>query len=217
MGRIALRRTVRLVRTRRRSHSRPDRPGRGPREKIRTLIGCADPELAGRLVGALSGSPRVEAVGVAATPAEAAAKVAALRPDVVVFDIDLGGEMRGLEAGLALRRSAASPGLVMIAPDDDPGYLKGNSAGMGSEWSCLFTETAMQPGGLAYAAQCAAAAIPVVDPKLDWTRRDARRAERATSRAGPRAGAAADSYQNEWRGTIKTVSLPGSDGPPALL
>ena len=219
MGRITVRRIVRRRAVRQTAAPRLAQagPSQGSREKIRTLIGCSDPQLAARLVGALSGSSNVEAVGIAGTPAEAAEKAKALRPDVVVFDVDLGGEMRGLEAGLALRKSPKAPGVVMIAPDNDPGCLKGRSAGMGSEWSCLFTETAVQPGGLAYAAQCAAWAVPVVDPKLDWAARDARRTPRPAARPDLRPAPASDSYQDGWRGALRTVSVSETGGPPARL
>ena len=127
-------------------------------------------KLAERLAEDLAGCRRVEAVGIATTPAEAARKAAALKPDVAVLDVGLGGVMRGIDTGLALRHSGVNPGLLMLSPYDDRQRLGEMPAGMGTEWSCLFTETAMEPGALAYALQCAAWSVPVVDPKVDQVR-----------------------------------------------
>ena len=146
----------------------------------------------------------------ATTPAEAAEKAAALKPDVAVFDVDLGGELRGIDVGLALRNSASSPGLVMVSPYNDRQRLEEMPAGMGLEWSYLLTETAMKPGGLAYAAQCAAWSVPVVDPKVDQVRPAARPGRREKSRTippiVPGAAKASDAGGAGWRRAVQTFS-----------
>jgi len=184
---------------------------------VRALIGCADSKLAEKLVQALSDSGRVETVGVAATPAEAAEKAAALKPDVAVIDVNMGGELRGMDTGLALQRSGSSTGLVMISPTGDRGRLEEMPAGMGTEWSYLLAETAEEPGGLAYAAQCAAWSIPVVDPKVDRGRPAARPGRPEKSRtappAVPGAAKASNDHGSGWQGAVQTFSLPGADGP----
>lgn len=209
------------MRSRRAAVSRLGASGSRPRAKVRALIGCADVELAGRLVGALAGCAGVEAVGVATTPAEAARKAAALKPDVAVFDIDMGGEMRGVDAGLALRNCGSGPGLVMLSRYDDRHRLKEMPNGMGSEWSCLFTESAMVPGSLARAAQCAAWSIPVVDPKLRemgiGVRPGAPDAGRAARSRGRRPARASDGDAEGWQGSMQTISGSVADGSAALL
>ena len=219
MMRITFRRRTRRVRTRRTTVSRPGRPSLRRAAKVRVLIGCADLKLAERLAEELAGCSRVEAVGIATTPAEAARKTAVLKPDVAVLDVDLGGDMRGIDAGLALRHSGVNPGLLILSPNDDrhrPGKMP---AGMGTEWSCLFTETAMEPGALAYALQCAAWSVPVVDPKMDQVRAAAAFAssnERRTARlAGRRAAGTPGGIAAGWRGAVQTFSLSHGGGPSA--
>jgi len=188
---------------------------------VRALIGCADVELAGRLVGALAGCTGVEAVGVATTPAEAARKAAALKPDVAVFDVDMGGEMRGVHAGLALRNSGSGPGLLMLSKYNDRHRLKEMPGGMGSEWSCLFTESAMAPGSLAHAAQCAAWSIPVVDPKLRemgiGARPGAPGAGRAARSRGRRPARASEGDTEGWQVSMQTIAASVPDAPARLL
>ena len=212
MPRFAVRRRIRRWRTRRAAGSRAGRPDSRRPAKVRALIACADPELADRLAGALAGS-RVETVGVVATRAAAARDAAALKPDVAVFDADLGGGMRGIDGGLALRSSGSIPSLVVLCPHSDVQRLTGAPAGMGSEWSCLLTETAVQPGRLAYAVQCAAWSVPVVDPKIGQPRPAAagRKAKRRT------AAGVSDSYQSGWNRAVQTFSLSRAGAPPAAL
>ena len=176
-------------------------------------------KLAERLAEELAGCSRVEAVGIATTPTEAARKTAVLKPDVAVLDVDLGGDMRGIDAGLALRHSGVNPGLLMLSPNDDrhrPGKMP---AGMGTEWSWLFTETAVEPGALAYALQCAAWSVPVVDPKMDQIRPTAGFAswnERRTARfAGRGAAGTPGGHAVGWHGAVQTFSLPHGGGPYA--
>jgi len=186
---------------------------------VRILIGCADLKLAERLAEKLAGCSRVEAVGVATTPAEAARKAAALKPDVAVLDVDLGGDMRGMDTGMALRHSGGNPGLVMLSPNDDCHRLGEMPAGMGTEWSCLFTETAMEPGALAYALQCAAWSVPVVDPKVDRVRPaggSAGRHEKRPTRLAGRSGVGTPgSHAAGWSGAVQTFSLSHGGGPAA--
>ena len=206
MVRIILRRRTRRVRARRSAALRPARARARRPSKVRALIGCADLRLVGKLLKALAGSSRVEAVGVATTPAEAAEQAAALRPDVAVFDVDLGGEMRGINTGLALRKSGSVPGLVMLSPENERQRLKAMPPGMGSEWSCLFTESATEADGLAYAAQCAAWSIPVVDPKLGQIGPGARPPRRSLPKAS-------DAHKARWRGAVQRFSASGATGP----
>lgn len=212
MVRVTLRRRMRRVRARRTAGSRAAR-ARGRRSsKVRALIACADGKLVRKLLKALAGSSRVEAVGVATTPAQAAEQAAALRPDVAVFHVDLGGEMRGIDTGLALRKSGSVPGLVMLSSESERQRLKTMPPGMGSEWSCLFAETATEPDGLAYAAQCAAWSIPVVDPKLGRVWREARPPRRGLPKPP-------DARGSGWRGAIERFSASGAAEPasPAEL
>ena len=219
MMRITFRRRTRRVRTRRTMVSWPGRSSSRRAAKVRALIGCPDLKLAERLAEELTGCPRVEAVGVATTPAEAARKVAALKPDVAVLDVGLGGDMRGIDTGLALQHSGVNPGLLMLSPYDDRQRLGEMPAGMGTEWSCLFTETAMEPGALAYALQCAAWSVPVVDPKMDQVRPAADSVSwnerRAARLAGRGAAGTAGSHASGWRGAVQTFSPSHGGGPSA--
>jgi DNA-binding NarL/FixJ family response regulator len=75
-------------------------------------------------IGALLEEQGIRVVGGAASGAEALTQIAQSRPDVVLIDIDLGGE-----SGLALTRTlaerangASSPHMVLISTHDETEY-----------------------------------------------------------------------------------------------
>ncbi len=176
-----------------------------PSPPVQTIVGCSDPRLLQSLAGALNGSPRVDVIGVATSRAEAVEKAARLRPDAVVMDIDLDGELNGIGAGLALRTDWASPGVVVVSPHNDPSSLETMPPGLGCDWSYILRDTAAEPGRLAYAVQCAAWSIPTVDPKVDrkglGTRAYRRKAPAPVRPAG----------KDGWRGAVRTFSLSSID------
>jgi CheY-like chemotaxis protein len=67
----------------------------------------------------------VTVVGVASTSAEALARTAALRPDVTLVDIDLGGES-GLELARRLHREPglAAPPVILISTHAEQDYAE---------------------------------------------------------------------------------------------
>jgi DNA-binding NarL/FixJ family response regulator len=64
----------------------------------------------------------VEVVGVASTSAEALQKAAALRPDVTLVDIDLGGES-GFEVARRLRREVNPAPVILISTHVEDDYV----------------------------------------------------------------------------------------------
>jgi DNA-binding NarL/FixJ family response regulator len=64
----------------------------------------------------------IEVVGVASTSAEALQTAAALRPDVTLVDIDLGGES-GFDVARRLRRDADPAPVILISTHAEDDYL----------------------------------------------------------------------------------------------
>lgn len=71
---------------------------------------------------ALLGRQGIEVVGVASTSAEALQKATALRPDVTLVDIDLGGES-GFDVARRLRRDANPAPVILISTHVEDDYL----------------------------------------------------------------------------------------------
>ena len=64
----------------------------------------------------------IEVIGVASTSAEALKKATALRPDVTLVDIDLGGES-GFDVANRLRRDANGAPVILISTHVEEDYL----------------------------------------------------------------------------------------------
>ena len=71
---------------------------------------------------ALLGRQGIEVVGVASTGAEALQKATALRPDVILVDIDLGGES-GFDVARGLRRDADPAPVILISTHMGDDYV----------------------------------------------------------------------------------------------
>jgi DNA-binding NarL/FixJ family response regulator len=71
---------------------------------------------------AVLGRHGIDVVGVASTGAEAVQKAAALRPDVALVDIDLGGES-GFDVARRLRRGAESAPVILISTHIEDDYV----------------------------------------------------------------------------------------------
>jgi two-component system response regulator DesR len=74
-------------------------------------------------VRAMLAAARMDVVGEAATPQDCIAGILALRPDVVVLDVQLEGGS-GLEVLRAIRRAAAAIAFVAFSNNADPAYRK---------------------------------------------------------------------------------------------
>jgi DNA-binding NarL/FixJ family response regulator len=72
--------------------------------------------------GALLRRQAIEVVGVASTGAEALQKATALRPDVTLVDIDLGGES-GFDVARRLRRDAGPVPVILISTHVEDDYV----------------------------------------------------------------------------------------------
>jgi DNA-binding NarL/FixJ family response regulator len=71
---------------------------------------------------ALLGRQGIEVVGVASTSAEALQKATALRPDVTLVDIDLGGES-GFDVARRLRRDVNPAPVILISTHAEDDYV----------------------------------------------------------------------------------------------
>lgn len=71
---------------------------------------------------ALLGRQGIEVVGVASTGAEALQRATALRPDVTLVDIDLGGES-GFDVARRLRRDANPAPVILISTHAEDDYI----------------------------------------------------------------------------------------------
>ncbi len=153
-------------------------------DRVRVLLVEDEPLFRDLLRAALARHPRLEVVGADADGAAALAAAPALRPRVALLDIELGGGMHGVRAGLLLRRLLPGLGVVLLSNHADPGVLASLPPGAAAGWSYLLKRSVGDAAALARAVEGAAAGRVVVDPLLAAGRRP--RADSPLARLSPR-------------------------------
>ena len=98
--------------------------------EIRVLLVDDHPVVRGGLRAALGTDPAIIVVGEAATGDDGVAQARALRPDVVLMDLQLGGGIDGAEATARIRRLPDPPRvLILTTYDRDADILPAIAAG----------------------------------------------------------------------------------------
>jgi len=114
----------------------------------------------------LSRQPGIEVVGDFADAAAAEQGLAALAPDVVLLDIDLGAGLNGVQLGIALRGQLPKVGLVLLSNHRDPSWLQAVPAEQADGWSYLHKRSVADAATLVRAIRGAAEGLVVLDAQL---------------------------------------------------
>src|ERR687886_1149949 len=116
--------------------SLPTRPGQGA-EPLRVVL-VEDEDLFRDLLRAsLEAEGDLEVVGSFGDAASTLAVAPSLQPDVVLLDIQLGGDQDGIHLGLELRRRLPDLGIVILSQHADPRFLAPLSRAAVGGWSYL--------------------------------------------------------------------------------
>jgi DNA-binding NarL/FixJ family response regulator len=129
-----------------------------------------DEDLFRDLLGlALERHERFHVVGSFGNAPEALARIPNLDPDLVMLDIDLGGDsgssMNGVELGMALQKHIPNLGVVLLSNHQDLEFV----AGLGAEvqrWSYLLKKSVRDLKVLVRALEGTADGLVVLDPQL---------------------------------------------------
>jgi DNA-binding NarL/FixJ family response regulator len=100
-------------------------PAAGPATLGDVMLRCLIVDDSPRFLDAarsVLGRQGIDVIGVASTSAEAVQKAAALRPDVALVDIDLGGES-GFDVARRLRRGAEPAPVILISTHIGDDYV----------------------------------------------------------------------------------------------
>ncbi|HEX6507329.1 MAG TPA: response regulator transcription factor, partial [Chloroflexota bacterium] len=134
--------------------------------RIRVAVVEDEPLFRGLLQHYLSQHPRLEVVGAYADGTAALEGVLADKPDVVTLDIELPGQLDGIQAGLALRRQLPGLGIVILSNHTDPRFLGSLAPEAISGWSYLLKKSVSQVEILDRAVEGAAAGTVTLDPAI---------------------------------------------------
>jgi DNA-binding NarL/FixJ family response regulator len=147
---------------------------------------------------ALAQYPGLEVVGAFGDGEQAVRDVPGLRPDVVLMDIELGGQLNGIQAAMLLRRQLPELGIVLLSNQGSPRVLSSLPPDALSGWSYLLKQSVRDIASLYRAIEGAASGLMVLDPQLVASRRarSGGALERLTPRQREILGLVAQGYTN---------------------
>jgi len=133
---------------------------------------------------ALSQEPTIEVVGEFKSAEAALQQIPKLKPKVALLDIELGGDMNGVQLGLRLRKALPNLGIVLLSNHANPQFLSVIPRSMASGWSYLLKRSVRDVDALTRVIQGASAGYVVLDQHIVHSAQ--RREESVLSRLTPR-------------------------------
>ena len=114
----------------------------------------------------LSTQPELEVVGVAVNGEDAVALASEEKPDVVLMDIELPGEMDGIEAALQIKNDRPQTGIVILSSHSDRRYVTSLPIDEIGGWAYLLKQTVPDLATLTRAIHGTKAGMVVLDPAV---------------------------------------------------
>lgn len=135
-------------------------------ETTRVTITEDEPLFRELLLRALAAEPEIEVVGTADDGKKSVQLARETRPDVVLMDIELPGEMDGIEAALIIKREMPETGVVILSSHSDRHYVTSLPLEDSGGWAYLLKQTVPNLGELMRAIQGSKAGMVVLDPAV---------------------------------------------------
>jgi DNA-binding NarL/FixJ family response regulator len=118
------------------------------------------------LIRTLSAEPGIEVVGVA-QDGETAVKVAREKaPNAILMDIELSGEMDGIEAALQIKKDFPETGIVILSVHSDRRYVTSLPLDETKGWAYLLKHTVPDVATLVRAIEGSKMGMLVLDPMM---------------------------------------------------
>jgi DNA-binding NarL/FixJ family response regulator len=134
--------------------------------RIRVALVEDEPLFRGLLQHYFSQHSRLEVVGAYADGTSALDGVLSVNADVVTLDVELPGQVDGIQTGLALRRQLPGLGIVILSNHADPRFLGSLTPEAISGWSYLLKKSVSDIQTLDRAVEGAAAGTVTLDPAI---------------------------------------------------
>ena len=135
-------------------------------EKTRVLITEDEPLFREMLLQALSAEPSLEVVGTAEDAKTAIELARKTKPDVALMDIELPGEMDGIEASLIIKREMPETGIVILSAHSDHRYVTSLPLEDSRGWAYLLKQSVPDLSTVVRAIQGSKQGMIVVDPAV---------------------------------------------------
>lgn len=118
------------------------------------------------LVTSLAYQPQIKVVGDFGAAESALEHAPALRPDVALIDIALGGAMNGIQLGLRLRERLPTVGICLLSNSLTPAILRSVPESQLTGWSYLHKKAVSNVEVLTRAIVGASRGLVVLDPEI---------------------------------------------------
>jgi len=118
------------------------------------------------LVKAIEAEPGLKLIGSVADGEAAVDLARKTSPDVVIMDIELTGEMNGVEAGLKIKEHKSDTAIVLLSAHMERGYLTSLPLRHSSGWAYLLKQTLPDVETLLRTIRQSVGGLVVLDPKL---------------------------------------------------
>ena len=135
-------------------------------EVTRITITEDEPLFRELLLRALAAEPRIKVVGTADDGEKSFQLARETKPDVVIMDIELPGEMDGIEAALIIKREIPETGVVLLSSHSDRHYVTSLPLENIRGWAYLLKQSVPNVVGLVLAIQGCKAGMVVLDPAV---------------------------------------------------
>ena len=112
----------------------------------------------------LSAEPGIEVAGVAESGEAAIPLVRETKPDVVLMDIELPGELNGIEAALQIKEETPQIGIVILSAHSDRRYVTSLPLDDSQGWAYLLKQTVPDLAAVVRAIEGSKAGMVVLDP-----------------------------------------------------
>lgn len=110
--------------------------------------------------------PQIQLAGLADTPESALKMLVQEHPEVVVFDIDFGGSLIGLDTARLMQKTRIRAAIVMLVSDLDVEEMRSESRRFGTSWSYVKKTTAARVDVLETVLKSAARGVQWIEPAL---------------------------------------------------
>lgn len=135
-------------------------------QTMRLLIVDDQPLFRDMMQRTLSTEPGLEVVG-AVGDAETAIRLAReTKPDVVLMDIELPGEMDGIEASLEIKKEMPQTGIVILSAHNDRRYVTSLPLGNSRGWAYILKQTVPDVATVVRAIEGSMSGMVVLDPDV---------------------------------------------------
>lgn len=108
----------------------------------------------------------IRLAGLADSPENALKMLVQEHPEAVIFDMDFGGDLVGLDTARMMQKTRTRAAIIMLVPELDPETMRPESRRFGTSWSYVKKTTAARVDVLETVLKSAVRGVQWIEPEL---------------------------------------------------